>query len=254
MAEFALINLDKREVVVSSDTGFGYKMIECVGVMPLATLWLFTVPVGGQPAPPPPPSRPSSPDEEWERRPRVKSPRVPVGYWAGDRVLLVDEYWGSAAGNFPPELISAFPNGDPSANALWYAFENLKRVNLPGYEHQGDQDVLFPVHKVWVVRNLTKKWYARSDRIVEPGDRRGPDLMDDAEGLGLGDLIWADIGGGRCARMGEEGGAGDRFDVQALESVQNPDEEWKEWKDWSEQAIDCLQTFDVDWDVSQFRR
>ncbi|KAJ7646939.1 hypothetical protein FB45DRAFT_1099238 [Roridomyces roridus] len=239
MAEFALINLDKHEVVDASNTGFGFKMVECIGAMPLTTLWLFTVPVDGQPAPPPPPFKPS---------PWVPS-RVPVGHWAGDRVLIIDEYSGPAKDVFPADVLSAFPNGDSSIDPLYYAFDNLKRVNLPGYEHQGDQDVLFPVDKVWVVRNLTKKWYARSDKVVAPEDRRGPDLKDDAESLGLGDLIWADIGGAMNASMGE-GGRGDRFDVQTLQSVQNSDEEWK---DWSKQVKDCLHSFDMDDDVSENR-
>ncbi|KAJ7646922.1 hypothetical protein FB45DRAFT_1051512 [Roridomyces roridus] len=213
MAGFALINLDKREVVVASETGFGYKMVECIGAMPLAPLRFFTIPVDGQPAPPPPPFRPSSPLPHRS----VKTTRVPVGHWANDRILIVNEYSGSAEDVFPVDVLSAFPDGDSSTDALYYAFDNLKHVNLPGYEHQGDQDALFPVDKVWVVHNLTKKWYARSDKVVAPEDSRGLDLTDDAESLGLGDLIWA----------------GDRFDVQTLQSVQNSDEEWK---DWSKQA------------------
>jgi hypothetical protein len=52
----------------------------------------------------------------------------------------------------------------------------VKHVALAGYKHQGDKDNLFPANTVYVARNLTKKWYVRSDVLVKAAHRRGPDI------------------------------------------------------------------------------
>ncbi|KAJ7484991.1 hypothetical protein B0H11DRAFT_1861793 [Mycena galericulata] len=244
MGEIALINFDKREVIDPSETGHGFKMCEAImNWMPVDAVWLFTVPADGQNAPTPP--GPAA--AHWTIH-GASPARVPVGHWAGDRVLIADEYCGSAAQNFPADLLAAYPGVDPEDSALEFALANLKHVGLPGYEHAGAKDALFPQDRVWVVRNLTQSWYARSDVLVSPKNRRGPDI---SGGLGFGDLIWADIGGAMSATV-KKGSYGERFDIQPLEVVQNPDDRTK-WEDLSKKAKSCLIAFDMDHDVQQHR-
>ncbi|KAJ7485066.1 hypothetical protein B0H11DRAFT_2192665 [Mycena galericulata] len=246
MAEIALINIDKREVVDPSETGYGYKMKEAIANrMSLDIVWLFSVPADAQAAPAPLKDLPTRFGRVLAGTPK----RVPVGHWAGDRVLIVDEYSGYAKNHLPVDLIAKYPDADPEDNVLWFALENLKHVSLPGYKHEGAEDALFPTDRVWVVRNLTKGWYARSDTLVPAKFRRGPHI---ARGLGLGDLIWADVGGSMAARMGA-GGRGDRFDIQTLDAVENT-EDGKEWKNLSKEAKRCLAAFDMHDDVQEHLR
>ncbi|KAJ7070399.1 hypothetical protein B0H15DRAFT_793482 [Mycena belliarum] len=202
--------------------------------MPRDILWLFAVPVGrvtrSARRPPPPVLR-----------------RVPLGHWAGDRVLIVDEYTPSAGKMFPAALLAAYPKADPKEDALRFALANLTHVAPPVHKRaadatDADADALFPTDRVWVVRNLTKRWFARADVLVKAKYLRGPAVR---AGRGLGDLIFADIGGAMCAVvMG--GSAGQRIDVQPLETVENA-EEGAEWTDCSKEARLCLHRFDQDY-------
>ncbi|KAJ7669771.1 hypothetical protein B0H17DRAFT_949076, partial [Mycena rosella] len=229
MAEFCLINIDKREVVDPSDqaTDYGWKMRVSEAIMngmPLDIVWLFAVPADAQSAPTPPAAQAHR-----------------------DALLIVDEYFGTAADYLPAEVIAEYATAAPTDEVLAFALENFKHVSLPGYEHKGEADKLFPVDHVWAARNLTKKWYARSDLLVEAKYRRGPDV---SGGVGLGELIWVEIGGAMSTEV--EGGVGDRFDVQPLSTVENP-EGGTQWADASAKAKHCLATFEQDFDVDQFR-
>ncbi|KAJ6588145.1 hypothetical protein B0H19DRAFT_1098144 [Mycena capillaripes] len=162
MGEIALINFDKCELVDPSETGHGFKMSEAIGNwMPVDIIWMFNVPADGQPAPPAS-TKPPSGDFGG-----VASPRVAIGHWAGDRVLIVDEYCGSAADNLPADVLAKFPTADPQDDVLEYVQTHWKHVGLADYtraEKMDPKDALFPGEdRVWVVRNLTKRWYARSD-------------------------------------------------------------------------------------------
>ncbi|KAF7352065.1 F-box domain containing protein [Mycena venus] len=239
MAEIALINFDKCEIVDPTETGHGFKMTEAIANwMSADILWMFAVPADNQPVPP----ASTNPSAEFRR---VVSPRVAIGHWAGDRVLIVDEYCGSAADNLPADVLAKFPDADPQDDVLEYVQTNWKHVGLADYtpaEKIDLKDVLFPGDRVWVVRNLTKRWYARSDVLVKPKHARGPTITG---GLGLGDLIWAEIGGG----MSTGSSHCDRFDVQTLESIGDG----KGWTDKSKQAKSTLREFDMNDDVSQYR-
>ncbi|KAJ6482627.1 hypothetical protein C8R45DRAFT_904884 [Mycena sanguinolenta] len=249
MAEIALINIDKCEVVNPADTGYGFKMKEAIANrMVFSFLWLFTVPADNQPAPPPSTAPPKG---FLLRRRGPVAPRVPVGHWAGDRVIIVDEYSGKAKTALPADLVAKFPKANPEEDVLYFAFKHLEHIDLPGYEHAGKDDALFPVDHVWVVRNLTKGWYARSDVLIKAKDRRGPDNSNRLE-LGLGDLIWADIGGSVCGARVGKGSRGDRFDVQTIGTVQNSDD-GREWKDLSKEAKSCLLSFNLYDDVKELR-
>ncbi|KAJ7220309.1 hypothetical protein GGX14DRAFT_434139, partial [Mycena pura] len=241
MSEVALINFDKCEVVDPSETGHGFKMKEAIANwMTQDILWLFAVPVDGQPAPPPPTAHRSLFGE-------VTYPRVPVGHWAGDRVLIVDEYAGTASANLPADLLAKFPDADPEDSVLEYALEHLKHIGLADYkppEKLDTNDALFPTERVWIARNLTKRWYARADVLVKAKNRRGPAVVG---GVGLSDLIWAEIGGSMAC--GDS--YGDRFDIQTLASIENA--EGKEWTDKSKEAKDILFSFDMHDDVTALR-
>ncbi|KAF7377384.1 F-box domain containing protein [Mycena sanguinolenta] len=248
MAEIALINIDKCEVVNPADTGYGFKMKEAIANrMAFAFLWLFTVPADNQPAPPPSTAPPKG--FLFGRR-GPAAPRVPVGHWAGDRVIIVDEYSGDANTALPADMLAKFSKADPEDDVLHFAFDHLKHIDLPGYEHAGADDALFPVDRVWVVRNLTKGWYARSNVLIKAKDRREPDS--NRLELGLGDLIWADIGGSVCGAWVGKGGRGDRFDVQTIAAVENSND-GIEWKDLSKEAKSCLLSFNMHDDVKELR-
>ncbi|KAJ7714127.1 hypothetical protein B0H16DRAFT_1619281 [Mycena metata] len=208
--------------------------------MPLDLVWLFTVPVNNQTAP--------APSNE-----SGDCPRVPVGHWAGDRVFIVDSEDGYTPGHlFSPELISEYPNSNADDALIPWVLENFAHVRLPGYQHAGAKDVLFPADRVWVARNLTQHWYARADALLDPEDHYGPTLAD-RHGMGLGDLIWADIGGAQTRVMDHRGGSiGHRFDVQPAESVETQDEE-VQWVDWSEEAKECLHEMELQYSVSEYR-
>ncbi|KAJ7256204.1 hypothetical protein B0H12DRAFT_1286929 [Mycena haematopus] len=239
MAEFALINIDKCEVINAVETGHGSKMKEVIANwMSFDVLWLFAVPADDQPAPPPSTSPPKS----------FFFARVPVGHWAGDRVLIVNEYTGDVKTNLPADMLAKFTNVHVDGDVRRFAFKHLKQISFPGYKHAGESDVLFPLDRVWVVRNLTKGWYARSDVLIDAKDRRGPHSTGR---LGLGDLIWADIGGSMSGGVGK-GGRGDRFDIQTLATVENS-KDGTEWKDLSKKAKLCLRSFYEGDDVRELR-
>lgn len=208
--------------------------------MPLDLIWLFTVPVDGQTVPPI-----TSPVHK-SLRGHVKAGYVPVASWAGDCIIVADEEsGGSARDELPADVLAEYPDSDPDDELVSFALKNFKHVSIPVYKHLGDSDTFFPTDRVWVVRNLTKKWYARSDVLVKEKNRRGPQI---ASGLGLGDLIWADAGGSMSGGVGK-GGVGDRFDIQELATVEGVDG----WEDMSKQAKKCLSAFDMNHDVSQYR-
>ncbi|KAF8198878.1 hypothetical protein K438DRAFT_695397 [Mycena galopus ATCC 62051] len=244
MGEIALINLDKCEVVDPSETGHGFKLIEAIANWTTEDiLWMFTVPADNQPVPTPAPLPPAQASHFKSRSfdGVALRARVPVGHWAGDRVVIVDHHLGSAQSNFPPELLARFPAADPQETALQYALAHLTHVGLAKYEPADGNDALFPAARVWVVRNLTQRWYARADALVAPAHRRGPAVTDDAEELGLSDLIWAEIGGGRSV-----GGytAGHRFDITTLDAVEGADS--VDWVDRSKDAKETLVEFYYD--------
>ncbi|KAJ7155700.1 hypothetical protein C8R46DRAFT_1295618 [Mycena filopes] len=197
MAEIALINLDKREVVDPTETGYGYKMKEAIANrMSLDIIWLFAVPTEAQPEP----AAAAEPTRARRGRAQASAPkRVPLGHWAGDRVLI----------------------------------------------HTGAEDALFPADAVWVVRNLTKRWYARSDVLVAAKDRRGPAV---ARGMGLGDLIWTEIGGGSVGKSS----IGQALDIQMLATVENP-AEGEQWEDRSAKAKALVAKFNQWDDVRELR-
>ncbi|KAJ6495894.1 hypothetical protein DFH09DRAFT_1290306 [Mycena vulgaris] len=237
MVEVALINIDKREVIEPSVTAgdYGYKAVEATmnHMSPRRRLALRR--------PRRRPARTGAPRCEAEQlRPRNTPAARPVGHWAGDRVLLADEDCESAKDYLPADVLAAFPDADTDESVLEFAVEHFTPVSLPGYVHASAADSLFPVTNVWVVRNLTKRWYARADVLVKEKYRRGPDV---SGGLGLGEFIWAEIGGGRWTGMG------DRFDVQPLAAV----EDGTKWVDRSKEAKRCLKAFEEDFEVDQYR-
>ncbi|KAJ6461156.1 hypothetical protein C8R47DRAFT_1327525 [Mycena vitilis] len=245
MPEFALLNLDKLEVVDCSNR-YGYKVKEALANgLSLDFLWLFTVPADNQPVP-------ALPAAESGRNLRARpapSARIPVGHWAGDRVLIVNQDSGFAEGNLPADVLAHFPKGDPQEYVVEYVMEHFKHVALPEYKRAtgGAVDPLFPNDRVWVVRNLTKHWYARSDVLVKAPYRRGPAFT--GRGMGPSDLIWAEIGGASCVGHSY----GHKFDVQTLSTVENA-EDGLQWQDLSKEKKRDLQSFGLDDDVIEYRR
>ncbi|KAJ7722602.1 hypothetical protein B0H16DRAFT_347580 [Mycena metata] len=238
MAEIALINLDKGEVVDASETGHGFKMSEAIAnYMPMDALWLFTVPVDSKVPP-----TPSVGDNSFAFRGTKGPARVPVGHWAGDRVVIVDEYCGSAADNFPSDMLEKYPDADPEEDALEFALAHLTHVGLPGYKHGNAGDALFPAGRAWVVRNLTNNWYARADTLVPTKYRCGPDSTEGAPGLG--DFIWGQIGGS----IAGTDCPGERFDVQTEAALEDG-----QWVDLSKQKKAFLAESNMHDDIDALR-
>ncbi|KAJ7173191.1 hypothetical protein C8R46DRAFT_1255047 [Mycena filopes] len=243
MAEIALINIDKREVVDPTETGYGYKMKEAIANrMSLDIIWLFAVPAAAQPEP----GAAAEPTRTRRGRAQATSPkRVPLGHWAGDRVLIVDEYAARAEDRLPADVLAQLPQGDPEDDVLAFALEHLTHIDMPRHKHTGADDALFPADAVWVVRNLTKRWYARSDVLVAAKDSRGPAV---ARGMGLGDLIWTEIGGGSVGKSS----IGQTLDIQMLATVESP-AEGEQWEDRSTKAKALVTKFNQWDDVRELR-
>ncbi|KAJ7026785.1 hypothetical protein C8F04DRAFT_1399825 [Mycena alexandri] len=223
-----LFNIDKRQVLDPRKDRYGWKMTErdyeyLANDMPLDLVWLFNIPVDNQTAPLAAPSTDHNAGDH---------PRVPVGHWAGDRVFIIDQEDGYTPEHLlPPDLISEYPNSNADDGLLTWVLENFAHVRLPGYKHAGVNDALFPANRVWV--------------------RCGPTLAD-RHGMGLGDLIWADIGGAQARVLRGRGSIGHRFDVRPVESVETQDEE-VQWVDRIEEAKECLHNMELQLDVSESR-
>ncbi|KAJ7073908.1 hypothetical protein C8F01DRAFT_1242200 [Mycena amicta] len=226
MSEFAIVNLDKRECVDAG--GYGSKVAEAF--------------MNGMP-----------PDFI------AANNRVPIGHWAGDRVLIVDEYSGEPKEVFPEDFLAQYPAASLDYDALGFAEEKLRltRVDLPhpgnayGAKEEANADLTrfkterdrcFPADRVWVVRNLSKKWYARADVLFKAKHLHGPTVE---EGVGFGHLLWAELGGAELAAfVHREGGVGDRFDICTLDAVEGA----AEWQDLSKCAKACMAHFKESYD------
>ncbi|KAJ7289623.1 hypothetical protein C8J57DRAFT_1494043 [Mycena rebaudengoi] len=209
MAEFALINIDKREIVDSSDAGgYGWKLNEAISSrMPIDIIWLFTVLQDNQAAP----TRPAA---TGGRRSKATPSRVSLGHWAGDRVLIVDEYAGRAQDHLPAGLLAEYLDTETD-DILEFALSNLKHVTLPGYKHQGDEDSLFPR------RHRTRPGHL--------GRRR------------VGPLYLESVQGSRGESRGE------RLDIQALSVVENSAGA-AQWEDLSKNGKRMLSEFKMYYD------
>ncbi|KIY63572.1 hypothetical protein CYLTODRAFT_359751, partial [Cylindrobasidium torrendii FP15055 ss-10] len=75
---------------------------------------------------------------------------------------------------------------------------NFTHVLLPKYKHKGAQDKRSPMDKVWVVRNLTKRWYVRSDIVDKEAKTRYGLHVTTRPSLGA--FVWAEFGGGSSDR------------------------------------------------------
>ncbi|KAK7018488.1 F-box domain-containing protein [Favolaschia claudopus] len=262
MCIVAVINVDKFQVInPTEDWKYGTKMREYIANdFQLDLLWLFAVPVDGQ-NPPMPPSPNEEPNEP---------PRVPVGYWAGDRVFVIQFEHSSCVqtlldAELVTELQQRFPNAatkvTENPHLIDFALENFEHVRLPLFYkyplHGGD--ALFPADRVWVMRNLTERWYARVDALLKEEDRCGPAVSFRSR-LGLGDLLYADLGGTatkvvtrpEARSTGLDGSMGQRVDVQPLDVVLNAVDA-EEWVDLSEQAKECLKDMEMELDIAESR-
>ncbi|KAJ7109580.1 hypothetical protein C8R43DRAFT_181184 [Mycena crocata] len=254
MTDFAIINLTKLEYVDSSGYGSGKVSEAFMNRMPPDFMWLFAVPADKQTPPVNPVNNPR-PHSLFE----PATARVPIGHWAGDRVLIVNEYSGKTKKIIPAKLRTKYRDVDPDRDVLYFVQKHLTRVDLP---HPGtaygankddqdiarfrtDRDACFPTDRVWVVRNLSKKWYARANVVFKAKHLRGPAV---AQGVGFGHLLWAEMGGALLAgRVHPKGGAGNRFDIRPLEVVEG--EEAGQWEDLSKRAKTCMDDFKSSYDA-----
>ncbi|EEB90639.1 hypothetical protein MPER_11128 [Moniliophthora perniciosa FA553] len=149
-----------------------------------------------------------------------------VGCWAGDRVLILDEYAGYVSDYFPS---GEYPPDSFDSRVLDYILEHFTPIKCPKYRGEKGLDVLFPSNQVWVARNFDKKWYVRSDVLIQkPSNRVGPY---NKQGLGFGDFLLAVLGAAGIPKLGYCGG--DRLDLRSMEEIMEQD-------GWADKSLEAL--------------
>ncbi|KAG5651615.1 hypothetical protein H0H81_008020 [Sphagnurus paluster] len=107
-----------------------------------------------------------------------------LGSWAGDRLMLIGDYNGE--GGYP-KLTTEEAEVFDEVN-LYHAaeeWETVPHISLP------DDPVAFAHDKVWVLRNLTQRYYVRSDAFgTAAEDMVGPEAM---RGRTLADVLLSEI-------------------------------------------------------------
>ncbi|KDR76476.1 hypothetical protein GALMADRAFT_139403 [Galerina marginata CBS 339.88] len=167
------------------------------------------------------------------------------GSWVGDRLICIEDSMVEELpdgcisreeidfyqGRRPVEIKHTPEAGAPSSlSALVInSFEklSLKRVNLHVTNRQR-----FDEHRVWVLRNLSKRQYVRSRLLQDPSMPPSPwpvQVLKGFTGLGLvlqSRILWSRASsqtlGGSGFHLQERRGAwaGDRFDVRLSDDVQ----------------------------------
>ncbi|KAG5650339.1 hypothetical protein H0H81_012573 [Sphagnurus paluster] len=197
---WVLINLDKRQ----SLGGHLGKIQEIIYNSPHAALIPYLVV----------PTTPVDPSVRHAER---------LGSWAGDRLIFIGDY--NKKDCYPKGVLTAEETEEFKEEGLYhvaYDWEKAPTMRLPR------DAVAFAHDKVWVVRNLSKRIYARSDAFGTAAKyMRGPEAT---KGRSLADIVLAVIhwsthgdrgnfGWGRCA--------GDRFDI-CVGDVVDREEGWND--------------------------
>ncbi|EEB93704.1 hypothetical protein MPER_07604 [Moniliophthora perniciosa FA553] len=208
LSELALVNLDKRQVLDPFMCGYGSKLGEVIlNGMTRDILWLFTVPLNDQQL------------------------SASVGCWAGDRVLVLDQYAGYVSDYFPQ---GEYPPDSSDSRVFHYVLEHFTPIKCPKYRGEKGLDVVFPSNQVWVARNFDKKWYVRSDVLIKkPSNRVGPY---NKQGLGFGDFFLAVLGAAGMPIPGYCGG--DRFDLRSMDEIMEED-------GWADKSVEALAGVDL---------
>ncbi|TFK61457.1 hypothetical protein BDN72DRAFT_849640 [Pluteus cervinus] len=160
-----------------------------------------------------------------------------IGGWAGDRIVCIGDY--ADTGGLPSNLLTPteLASLQTSDSVLYHhALSEFTQVSgFPSRVVKAEASVAYPKDKTWVLRNLTKKVYIDL-QTFEAKNIGGVDQ------ILLTNICWSsdgdstleyDITGGKWA--------GDRFDVNVIESVQreteNEGEGENQWKDVTQQVI-----------------
>ncbi|TFK61690.1 hypothetical protein BDN72DRAFT_849463 [Pluteus cervinus] len=160
-----------------------------------------------------------------------------IGGWAGDRIVCIGDY--ADTGGLPSNLLTPTELASLQTSDLelyHHARNEFTSVSgTPSRVLKAEASVAYSKDKTWVLRNLTKKVYVDL-QTFEAKNIGGVDQ------ILLTNICWSshgdctleyDITGGKWA--------GDRFDVNVIESVQgameNEGEGENQWKDVTQQVI-----------------
>ncbi|KIM36819.1 hypothetical protein M413DRAFT_448943 [Hebeloma cylindrosporum] len=172
-----------------------------------------------------------------------------AGAWAGDRIICLGDYSRS----WPDGVVSAADFLEPIADEDWqdptkcpsgYFSSSCNAVRSVDFGHE--KLAAYPEDEVWLLRNISKKLYVRSDGI--PANNTGYHLTYEGHrGLqrypGLGSVLVANIGWSEdgstampwCGCELTTGSwAGDRIDVCLMDHVIEVMSQ-ERWKDISRQ-------------------
>ncbi|KAG5650338.1 hypothetical protein H0H81_012572 [Sphagnurus paluster] len=148
-----------------------------------------------------------------------------LGSWAGDRLMFISEY--NREGYYPEGVLTAEETEEFDEEGLYYVAKKWEKVPQWPSSLPDDAEV-FAHDKVWVVRNLSKRVYVRSDAFGTAAEHmRGPEAM---KGRSLADVILSGI---HWSTHGDRGGfgwgkwVGDRFDI-CVGDVVKSEEGWED--------------------------
>ncbi|KAF9542750.1 hypothetical protein CPC08DRAFT_716908, partial [Agrocybe pediades] len=174
-----------------------------------------------------------------------EKPKKGNGSWAGDRIMLVGDY----AHEWPKSVLEG-DGGDSFADIEPNEYADQRRAKVQWTTDATDQ---YPIDRTWVLRNLDKKIYVRSNGIPSGYMQRGNAILSyhgdtcPFASPGLGDVLLGRIGWSQddsCAMLSGDyfnltqgDWVGDRFDARLLDDVKEQLES-EEWTDGTnEEAI-----------------
>jgi hypothetical protein len=213
-----LINLDKRQT-------FGHwgKLLEFIhSSEPSTVVPYLTIPITALPA-------------------SVENSHL-IGSWAGDRIICVGDYVDSYLpdGMLTEDEINEA--GEKNVYEVAREYTEVTSFDLPRLPDAFGHD------RVWVLRNLSKREFVRNNAL---GDKTTNILGPAGGDPGLGDALlsricWSsDPSGSKdlCDDITYGVWAGDRFDIQPIDTVENEDD----WKDVSEEVAEDVAVNISDW-------
>jgi hypothetical protein len=159
-----------------------------------------------------------------------------VGSWAGDRIICVGDYLYHR--DRPLGLFTEDEIRDAGVNSMYKMAEEYATVTPVQLPPLAD---VFGHDRVWVLRNLSKREYVRIDGVGTALDKIfGPVVARGYPGLGpavLSRICWSSDSSGSkhlCRGITRGVWAGDRFDIQPIDTVEDGDD----WKDVTDQVAE----------------
>ncbi|RDB25968.1 hypothetical protein Hypma_006271 [Hypsizygus marmoreus] len=158
-----------------------------------------------------------------------------IGSWAGDRIICIGDYTDYR--DYPKGLLTEAERRKITKTTSLYdiaykKYDTVRPIRFPSPAAES-MALAFAHDQVWVLRNLSKHQYVRVDALgADPKHVRGPSTRWGSPGLGdvlLPRIMWTSETGQNYyeGEIGRRSWAGDRFDIQTLDTVEG-DDEWKD--------------------------